>query len=91
MATAAQDQAATALAIQTAAAADLTRLNTFAGANGASFNTVSANLATLAGQVSSTARSAAILAIKAELDQALADFQTLVSSTTAAKTATPIA
>lgn len=91
MATAAQDQAATTAAIQAAAAADLTRLNAFVAANGASFNTVSTNLATLGTQVSSLARAQQILAIKAELDQALADFQTLISSTTAAKSAIPVA
>lgn len=90
MATAAQDQAATTLAVQTAATADLTRLNTFAAANGASFATVSGNLAALATQVSSLARGQAILLIKTELDQALADFNTLTSATNAAKTATPI-
>ena len=90
MATAAQDQAAITAAIQGAATSDLTRLNTFAAANGPSFNTVSANLATLAGQLSSLGRAQAVLAVKAELDQALADFQTLISATTAAKTATPV-
>lgn len=90
MATAAQDQAATTAAVQAAATADLTRLNAFVVANGASFTAVSNNLATLAGQLSSSARGQQVLTIKAELDQALADFNTLVSTTTAAKTAIPV-
>lgn len=90
MATAAQDQAATTAAVQAAATADLVRLNAFSAANGASFTTVSGNLAALAGQLSSSARGQQVLTIKAELDQALADFNTLVSNTTAAKTAIPV-
>lgn len=90
MTTASQDQAATTTAVQAAATADLTRLNAFAAANGSSFMMVSTNLATLATQTSSLARGQQILQIKAELDQALADFNTLISATTAAKTAIPI-
>lgn len=88
--TAVQDQAAITAAVQAAATNDLTRLQTFSAINGPSFTTVSTNLTTLAGQVSSLARSAQILGIKAELDQALADFNTLIATTTAAKTATPV-
>lgn len=91
MATPAQNQAAITAAIQAAAVADLALLNAFLGANGASFTTIKANLDTLATNMSSTARAAQVRAIGAELVQVQADFLTLVSTTTAAETAVPLA
>jgi hypothetical protein len=89
--TPAQDQAAITAAIQAAAVADLALLTAFATANGGNFTTIEANLTTLAGQMSDAARQAEVTAIRAELAQSLADFQTLISTTTAAQTAIPVA
>lgn len=89
--TPAQQQAQITADIQAAATADLSILQAFAASNGASFNTVSTNLNAVANQMSDLARQQQVLNIRAELLQALADFQTLISTTTAAQTAVPIA
>lgn len=91
MTTPTQNQAAITAAIQAAATADLSLLNTFASANGAGFNTLSNNLATLASQMSDLARQEQVQTIQSALQGVLGQFQTLISNTTAAETATPVA
>lgn len=91
MATPAQNQAAITAAIQAAATADLSLLNTFATANGPSFTTLMSNLVTLAGEMSDNLRAQQVTGIHDQLNQVLGSFNTLVSTTTAAQTATPLA
>lgn len=91
MATPAQNLAATTAAIQAAAIADLPLLNGYASANGSAFVAIETSLGTLAGNMSSNARTAEVLAIQTMLAGALAAFNTLVSTTTAAQTVVPVA
>lgn len=86
-----QNQAAITAAVQAAATADLSLLNTFASANAAAFNSLSNNLAALAGQMSDLARQEQVQSLQAALQGVLGEFQTLISNTTAAQTATPVA
>lgn len=89
MTTAPQNQAAITAAIQAAATADLTLLQSFASTYGASFTTIENALTALAGSMSDEARGQSVLSIQASLAQALANFQTLISTTNAAQTAVP--
>lgn len=91
MATPVQNQAAITAAIQAAAVADLVLLNAFVSANGAAFNTLLANINTLANNCSSLDRAAKTLQLRTSLMQVLNDFNTLVSNTTTSQTSIPVA
>lgn len=84
-----QNQAAVNSALQQAATDDLPLLQAFGAANGGSFTTLQTNLTTLIGQTSSVSRAAQLTQISAALAAILAQFNTLVTATTTAKTATP--
>jgi hypothetical protein len=89
--TPAQNQAAITTAIQAAAAADLALLQTFGVANSPGFNTLETNLTNLATQMSSLSRQQQVQGINAALMHVLGQFNTLISTTTDAKTSVPVA
>lgn len=91
MSTPAQLAAATVAAEEAEAVADLAVLQALSAAQGPNFNALVTALNAGKAQLASAARQTALANIIAELQGSLGDFQTLISTATAAETNPPAA